>query len=205
VAVDSNHVYWANQGSNTIGRANIDGSGVNLELITVLGGSFGVAVDGNHVYWANPAAIGRANLDGTLPDQSFITVLGEPFGVAVDSNHVYWTKFNGMIGRASLDDTLPDQSFITVLGEPIGVAVESEGDGLACLLTAVTGAGPGKSLANKVKLIQASVAANNKTEACGELNAFINEVKAQAGKKLTTEQAASFTSQAKDIMTVLGC
>jgi hypothetical protein len=229
LAIDGGHVYWTNEGTNTIGRANIDGTGVNQSfitgasapfgvavnsnsiywanhgVITMLGEPLGVAVDGNHVYWANSAAIGRANLDGSFPDQSFITVLGAPFGVAVDSNHVYWTKFNGTIGRANLDGSSPDQTFLTVLGEPIGVAVESPGDALPRLLTAVTGAGPGKSLANKVNVIQADVAANNKTDACGELNAFINEVKAQTGKRLTTEQAASFTSQAKGIKTALGC
>jgi hypothetical protein len=76
---------------------------------------------------------------------------------------------------------------------------------LAQLLTAVTGVGPGKSLANKVKLIQGYVAANNKTGACSLLTAFIHEVKAQTGKKLTIEQAASFTTQANSIKTALGC
>jgi hypothetical protein len=76
---------------------------------------------------------------------------------------------------------------------------------LAALLTAVTGVGPGTSLADKVKQIQGYVAANDKANACGTLNAFINEVKAQKGKKLTNAQAADFTAQANAIRINLGC
>jgi Glycine rich protein len=76
---------------------------------------------------------------------------------------------------------------------------------LANLLEAVTGVGPGKALANKVKLIQ-GYAANNKTEACTELTGFISLAKAQASKKqITKEQAAAFTEQANEIQAALGC
>ncbi len=76
---------------------------------------------------------------------------------------------------------------------------------LSDLLTQVTGVGPGASLANKVTQIQAYVSANNKASACSLLNAFISEVAAQTGKKLTTAQAASFTTQANNIKATLGC
>ena len=61
--------------TNTIGRANLDGTGVNQNFITGASDPNGVAVDANHVYWANYVtnAIGRANLDGTGVNQSFIT------------------------------------------------------------------------------------------------------------------------------------
>ena len=64
-----------------IGRANLDGTGVDNGFITGTGGGFGegsVAVDAEHVYWTHyecgpgptgetqcTGAIGRANLDGT--------------------------------------------------------------------------------------------------------------------------------------------
>ena len=45
------YVYWTND-NGTIGRANLDGTGVNQSFITGLGTSpQGVAVDGAHAYW----------------------------------------------------------------------------------------------------------------------------------------------------------
>ena len=45
-------VYWTNSDPGTIGRANLDGTGVNQSFITGAGASAaGVAVDGAHVYW----------------------------------------------------------------------------------------------------------------------------------------------------------
>ena len=73
------------------------------------------------------------------------------------------------------------------------------------LLTAVTGVGAGESLANKITAIQGYIAANDAASACAKLNAFINEVNAQAGKKITDAQAAAFTTQANDIKASLGC
>jgi DNA-binding beta-propeller fold protein YncE len=88
------HIYWANdyysastgKVSGSIGRANIDGSGVDQKLIT-LGAAYplGVAVGQNHIFWADSfgRAIGRANKDGTGVDLTFIPTGGLPaFGVA---------------------------------------------------------------------------------------------------------------------------
>jgi hypothetical protein len=78
VAVDGSHIYWAAPrdifgfGTNTIGRANLDGSGVNPSLITVArGGLDDVAVDARHIYWSQEGGIGRANLDGSGVSQHF--------------------------------------------------------------------------------------------------------------------------------------
>src|SRR5436190_846943 len=50
-------VYWANQ-NGTIGRANLDGTGVNQRFITGTTTSenqaaAGIAVDAAHIYWTN--------------------------------------------------------------------------------------------------------------------------------------------------------
>ena len=76
---------------------------------------------------------------------------------------------------------------------------------LTALYNAVKNTAPGKALGDKVKQIQAYVAANDKAAACTGLNDFINLVKAQKGKKLTDAQAADFTAQANAIKTTLGC
>jgi hypothetical protein len=87
----------------------------------------------------------------------------------------------------------------------ISATISSPPDLLADLLVAVTGKGPGTSLADKVARIQSYVAANDITDACATLNDFINEVKALASKQITASEAASFTSQANTIRAVLGC
>jgi DNA-binding beta-propeller fold protein YncE len=89
VAVDGTHVYWADRYSS-IGRANLDGTGVKPSFVTGANKPTGVAVDGTHVYWANGGGgsgttIGRANLNGTGANQSFITGVFDPWGVAVDA------------------------------------------------------------------------------------------------------------------------
>jgi virginiamycin B lyase len=125
-------IYWANDGEGagaTIGRANLDGSGVNQSFITGASEPNGVAVNGSHIYWANrtTGTIGRANLDGTGVNEFFITGADRPDGVAVDGSHIYWAndEANGTIGRANLDGTGVDQYFITGADDPTGVAVDS--------------------------------------------------------------------------------
>jgi hypothetical protein len=105
VAVDSEHVYWTNagdgkKGSGTIGRAKLDGTEADQELIEGATDPQGIALDSEHVYWANAGeedatrTIGRAKLDGTEATQTFIAVGGgpeenTPQGLAVNPTHIY--------------------------------------------------------------------------------------------------------------------
>ena len=73
------------------------------------------------------------------------------------------------------------------------------------LLADVTGVGPGKSLANKIILAQNYYAPPDIQATCGVLRGFRNQVRAQAGKKLTDTQASEFTSDAGAIMDAIGC
>ncbi len=86
MAVDGQHVYWANSSIGTLGRANLDGSSPDQSFITGASQPHGVAVDTQHVYWANldVNTIGRANIDGTGANESFITSTTSPVSVAVD-------------------------------------------------------------------------------------------------------------------------
>ena len=83
------------------------------------------------------------------------------------------------------------------------------GDGAAILLqqldSAVSGVGPGKSLANKVAQAQAFNAAKDYQATCAMLNAFQNQVRAQRGKKLTDEIAIKLTGDAQAIIDIIGC
>jgi virginiamycin B lyase len=109
-------VYWTNELGDSIGRANLDGTGVNQSFIkTATDGPIGVAVDAQYVYWDNSGVgkIGRAFLDGTAADQGFITDT-DPWGVAVDSQHVYWSSLGRLaIGRANLDSSNQIPNFMT--------------------------------------------------------------------------------------------
>ena len=124
-------IYWSNgdggYGSGTIGRANLDGSGVNNNFITGAGSPYGVTVDGQYVYWADETGdtIGRANLDGSDANDSFITGANHPYGVAVNGQYIYWgNQGTATIGRANLDGSSPDESFITAAGTPLALAVD---------------------------------------------------------------------------------
>jgi streptogramin lyase len=83
--------------------------------------------------------------------------------------------------------------------------IKGAAEELTELAAGVTGVGPGASLANKVAAIQRNVAADDTTDACASLTSFNHEVDAQAGKSLSTAQAASLLAQTQDIEAALGC
>ena len=71
------YVYWSSGAYDSdIGRANLDGTGLNESFITRGGHNVGpVRVDAGHIYWSegDPAAglhsaLGRTRLDGTHVD-----------------------------------------------------------------------------------------------------------------------------------------
>jgi virginiamycin B lyase len=119
-APGTRYIYWTNFNTNTIGRANLDGTGANQSFITGASYPEGVAADRSHVCWANfTGTIGRANLDGTGVNQSFITSGSNTTAVAVDSTYIYWANFESLsgattIGRANLAGTSVNQSFATI-------------------------------------------------------------------------------------------
>jgi virginiamycin B lyase len=132
VPVDDAHVYWTNSVTNAIGRANLDGTGVDQSFITGAIRPHGVAVHGAHVYWTHsPSRIGRANLDGTGVNQTFIIfpipIGANPSAVAVDDNSIYWTNFGTQtIGRADIDGSSANPSYITGASGPFGVALAGD-------------------------------------------------------------------------------
>ena len=77
----------------------------------------------------------------------------------------------------------------------------------ANLLNAVAAIGPGGSLTAKLSAVTASLAATppDITSACGQLQAFVNEVQAQIGKSITSTEAAFLINQAQQIEAVLSC
>ena len=123
-------IYWTNLGTNTLGRANLNGQNVNLSFIDNGRSSapLGMAVDSRYIYWANNQShtISRADLNGQNVNESFITGASYPEWVAVDSRYIYWTNAGtSTIGRADLDGQNVIQNFINTASGAFGVAVDS--------------------------------------------------------------------------------
>lgn len=56
-----------------------------------------------------------------------------------------------------------------------------------------------------MKLAQTYYAVPDLVAACATLTGFVNEVAAQAGKKIAPVKAASFTADAEAVMELMGC
>jgi hypothetical protein len=64
---------------------------------------------------------------------------------------------------------------------------------------------PGGSLNAKLNNILAAINAGQTANACSQLNAFVNEVNAQSGKKISVADANALITAAQAIKTALGC
>jgi hypothetical protein len=132
IAVAGKYIYWMNNAESRkpvpIGRANLDGTGVNKRFITgVTGGTCGIAVAGAHIYWTNGRFVGRANLDGSRVNRHFLRTAGISCGVAVYKDHIYWRQSKrGLahpittIARANLNGSAVNNQFITGIRDSCG-------------------------------------------------------------------------------------
>src|SRR5262249_54727986 len=74
------------------------------------------------------------------------------------------------------------------------VMVLSAAEQLGALHAQVIGVGPGTSLADAVTSVESYLATNHKSNACGTLGAFINEVNAVSGKKIAKPLASQLVT-----------
>jgi hypothetical protein len=121
-----NFVYWADGApGSSIGRAKLNGTGVNNGFIGGLNDPSSVAIDSKYIYWtqgsAGTSSIGRANLDGSganpsfIPNSAGLDFLSGASGIAVTGNNIYWVNSGtnpDTIGRANLDSTGPNPTFL---------------------------------------------------------------------------------------------
>ena len=84
------------------------------------------------------------------------------------------------------------------------VHVTDASEQLMALQTAVAAVSPSGILASRVASAQEAVSGQSSGAAISALRAFLDRVQALAGGQLTTEQAASYTTAANRIITVLG-
>ena len=92
-------------------------------------------------------------------------------------------------------NTRRSEFWVFVLGAP---------DQLSNLRAVLDGVVPGTSLADKVDRAKATLDAGDVPETRSILSAFINEVRAQSGKKLDVETASAWIADATRIQAVLG-
>ncbi len=119
LAASGPYLYWADQGGS-IGRARLDGTGVQPNFIPNLGGNpCGVALADGYIYWGEDQgdAVGRADLDGAHANPNFLQVGNSSCLGAVSGGYIYWASngnggSTGGIGRAKLNGTDIDTNFI---------------------------------------------------------------------------------------------
>ena len=127
-------MYWTDEGTDKIQRANLDGSGVQDLVTSGLSGPKGLALDlgAGKMYWADSRTdkIQRANLDGSgvedlvrLPRNW----TAGPWGLALDlgAGKMYWTAAGtGKIQRANLDGSGVEDLVTSRLDDPRGLALD---------------------------------------------------------------------------------
>ena len=131
------YIYWVESSIGKIGRAKLDGTGVDRGFLDAK--AVPMTVDARHIYWNTPRrdkkqGVRRAKIDGTGIDRSYITRLVPLscfrgcYGVgdlAVDAGHIYGAApYSDTIGRAKLDGTGVNRHFITA-SFPIAVATDA--------------------------------------------------------------------------------
>jgi sugar lactone lactonase YvrE len=139
VAVDTGagKLYWADNGTRTIRRANLDGSRAEDLITSGLLGPSDIELDlaHGHLYWADrdKNQIARSNLDG-----SGVTVVRSGAGVSqpyfltldVAGGDLYWTDFdNGVVHIARLDGSGPVQDIFVGMVRTRDVVVEPDNNG----------------------------------------------------------------------------
>ena len=120
VTVDAEHVYWASQGEEAIGRADLELENLDNEFIPLEGKPTGLALSGTHLYWStngeaptNPGSDlyrygpKQGELEDMTPDPTGngAEVQGV-LGTSADGNYVYFAA-NGVLdgeGKAKQGD-----------------------------------------------------------------------------------------------------
>lgn len=238
VAVDSTSkvVYWTVNGAagqGIIGRANEDGTSVQMTWFSGLFGAQGLALDSTYLYWANgPDQIGQVKLDGTGLNPAYIlgprigtksgSPVNTPVPMVVSDGYLYWGNlYDGYIGRVPnvAGATNPNNKFIGILGSATGLALNglfSPGPlppptppDIDLLKTDVQRVelprGIERSLLAKLDAAGAALTAGDQAAACDRLASFIDQTDALTGKKIAVAPAVGLIADAQVIRETLGC
>jgi hypothetical protein len=222
-----------NAGNGVIGRANEDGTNVQPTWIHSLFGAQGLTIDSTYLYWANgPDEIGRVNLDGTALNGTFIvgprigttsgSSVSTPVPMAVGGGFLYWGNlYDGYLGRVSSGGgtTGLNNYFLGILGSATGLAMDGlvspgplppptlPGSELLKADVQRVGLPHGieRSLLAKLDAMANAVDAGDQAGACDSLSGYVNQVRAQTGKKVAVAPAAGLVADAMVVRQQLGC
>ncbi len=107
--VARNHMYWTDQSSRKVMRADMDGTN-QIEIVTGLDNPAGLAIDltNDKLYWGDwgDDLISRADLDGSNVEIVINTDISTPKSIAIDQKgaKLYWTdSATNELKRANLD------------------------------------------------------------------------------------------------------
>lgn len=213
VAFDSvnQRVFWTDNGTDTISCARYDGT--DRRVLYTTGPSanprgLALALDTGRMYWAEENAVYAANVDGSNVSVFFTGTY--PLAVAVDSaeQKAYWTD-NGTdtISRANYDGTGVEILYSSdAEGNPDGLALALETPAQAVyeLISTVESLNLPReierSLKSSLEGAVESLAKGNDEAAIGKLEAFVNKVEAQRGKKIEEANADSMVVAAEEII-----
>ena len=124
-------IYWSDQDSRWIWRANLDGSDTEAVVKARLIRPVAIALDlaRDQIYWTDAGSnkIQRANLDGSRVQTLVSVGLHSPEGIAldVDGGKVYWSDYGtNKIQRANLDGSNVEDLVSTGLKIPGELALD---------------------------------------------------------------------------------
>ena len=201
-------VWWApNVSCPFIARDNPTSSGGTVSHTNILGDYWiddvqGLCATASHIWWRSYDTIGRASTPyGLSPDRNYITGLeGYGSGLAAYDDHLYYTTTGfwegpANIGRVKNDGSGLNNAFITGCQTPAGVAVDggSAAASVAGVADQIARAKLPKSLVNrlvqKLRTARTALRGGHPKTALKNVNAVINEIEANAGKKIPAATA----------------
>jgi hypothetical protein len=119
---------------------------------------------------------------------------------AAGTNGLATAVAEGSTTVSASDSAVTGQAALTVTA-----ALPSANDLLADLLVAVTGVGPGHSLANQVTLAQTYLAVPDVASACSALGGLQSQLATWSGKQVPAAQASQLTADAEAIKIAIPC
>jgi hypothetical protein len=108
----SKYIFWTERGAlnsegiaqaglGSIGKANLDGSGVNQSCVTGITNPRSIAADAGFIYWTMPeispgglGKTGRADLSCAGVNTDFVSAITTSGDIAVDAAHIYFSSYN---------------------------------------------------------------------------------------------------------------